>query len=546
MSVIRTDEHPEAFRGVFRTDLVARALYAEGAGIARAIPSAIAVPVDVDDATMLVRWARALGYSLIPRGSGSGMAAGAVGEHVVVDMSRFTDVGEIDIRLKRIRVGPGVLRNQLDAAARAHGLHFPVDPSSGAFCTIGGMTATNAAGARTLLYGSTRKWINGIHCIFDDGTAAWVRRDEPLPMHVGAVERMTRALASIGRTVDHAGVRHRGVRKESSGYHVVGHGLSEPHLVDVLVGSEGTLALFAEIEVQLADVPAASATVLASFESLDRAAQCAVGVVSAGAAACEMLDRSYLDIAERNAGTGIDRSAEAVLLIEVEGIHEDDARGKLDEVAGVCKSTGATQVVAATSVAGGAELWALRHAASPTLAALPSTMRSMQFIEDSCVPPSRFAHYVRGVRSALRRADTAGVIFGHAGDAHAHVNPLLDLTRADWRDTMRGLLDDVCDLTARLGGTLSGEHGDGRLRAPLLSHTWNAEARAAFMNVKAAADPSGVFNVGCKLPAGGADPLSNIRFDPLSPQLPPEVRAVLDQIERERAWHRFRLGQIPA
>jgi FAD/FMN-containing dehydrogenase len=168
----------------------------------------------------------------------------------------------------------------------------------------------------------------------------------------------------------------------------------------------------------------------------------------------------------------------------------------------------------------------------------------MQFIEDGCVPPNAFADYVRGVRQALDRAKTTGVIFGHAGDAHAHVNPLIDLTRSDWRDTVQQLLDDVCDLTAKLGGTLAGEHGDGRLRAPLLPRVWSLEALSAFSRVKYAADPAGVFNPGCKIAQPGADPLADIRYDPELPALPSAARAALDSIERDRAWHRFRLADF--
>lgn len=172
----------------------------------------------------------------------------------------------------------------------------------------------------------------------------------------------------------------------------------------------------------------------------------------------------------------------------------------------------------------------------------------MQFIEDGCVPPEQFPAYVRGVRQALARFETVGVIFGHAGDAHAHVNPLVDTMAAGWRDRVHGLLDTVCELTATLGGTLAGEHGDGRLRAPLLPRVWSSEARAAFANVKAAADPAGVLNPGCKTTVGApadTDPIGMLRHDPEAPPLPAAVRAALDEVERTRSWHRFRLELVP-
>ncbi|MDQ6612470.1 MAG: hypothetical protein M3Y64_08550, partial [Gemmatimonadota bacterium] len=148
------------------------------------------------------------------------------------------------------------------------------------------------------------------------------------------------------------------------------------------------------------------------------------------------------------------------------------------------------------------------------------------------------------VRAALQKAGFPGVIFGHAGDAHIHVNPLVDSARAGWKDRVRGALLDVCELTSRLGGTLSGEHGDGRLRAPLLPHVWSAEALAAFANVKAAGDPAGVFNVGCKVAAASDALQGELRHDPQAAPLGETARVILDRIERSRSWNRFRLAEI--
>lgn len=565
---------PPDFRGAFRTDFLARALYSEGAGIARSIPAAVAVPVDADDAAVLVRWARREGHGLIPRGSGSGMAAGAVGPSIIVDVSRFNAIGPVDTDARRIRTGCGALRGDIDAAARAAGLRFPVDPSSGAFCTIGGMTGTNAAGARSLRFGATREWTAGVHCVFDDGSSAWIRRGEAPPVHIPAVRRLLSAFEAMDAHAHRDALVHTGVRKESSGYALgirphAGRAREDDRLqgvdrgavaddgsqlVDLLVGSEGTLALFTEIELALAPVAGATATVLAVFPSLESATACAVDARDAGASACELLDRTFLDVAASEGATGlatglassIPAGAEAVLLCEVEASNRAEAVSVVERFAAVCTAHGATDVTTAADKNAEHRLWALRHAASPILARLAPRLRSMQFIEDGCVPPDRFPEYVRGVRAALARSGTSGVIFGHAGDAHAHVNPLVDVTRGDWRERMRSLLDEVCDLTARLGGTLAGEHGDGRLRASLLPRVWSDEARAAFANVKAAGDPAGVFNPGCKIARPGDDGLASIRYDPTAPPLPPEARAALDGVERDRAWHRFRLGLAAA
>jgi FAD/FMN-containing dehydrogenase len=498
--LIRQRPPTSEFRGTFRDDLPARAVYAEAAGIARVTPSAVAVPVDADDVVALVRWSRATGTPLIPRGSGSSMAGGAIGSGVVVDLSRLNSIGPVDVAARRITVGPGAVRAQVDAAAAAVGLRFPVDPSSGAFCTVGGMAATNAAGAHSLRHGSMRPWVTSLDCVFHDGARLVVRRGDPAPPHVGPIERLA-------------------VRKNSSGYAFGGD------FIDLLVGSEGTLALFVGLELALDVRTSTTTSVFASFPTLEGAVDGATAAREAGAAACELLDRTFIDFAHVDTPTG----TEAVLLIEFE-----DTRSAVD-------MPGASRVVVATDPAAQHALWELRHAASPILTGLDPSLKSMQFIEDGCVPPARLADYVRGVRQALDAQKIRGVIFGHAGDAHVHVNPLIDTKDPSWRDRVAALLADVVALTARLGGTLTGEHGDGRLRAPLLGAVWRTATLQQFAAVKAAFDPDGRLNPGVKVPLPGETPLGDIKYDPALDAPPPAAARALARVERERAYATSRL-----
>lgn len=538
------DNRPTSFRGVFRDDRLARELYSEGAGIARTLPLAVAVPKDARDVSELIRWARVNAFSLMPRGSASGMAAGAIGPGIAVDLSRLNSISDVDVAGRRVRAGAGAVRGDIEKAAGTFGLRFPVDPSSGSFCTIGGMVGANAAGARTLRFGSTREWVTGLECVFDDGSVAWIRRDDALPTHIPAVARLAQMLELMRGKVNREALVHADVRKESSGY-AIGRALADNgSLIDLLVGSEGTLAMFTQVELSLTSAAGATGSVLALFDSLEAATECALLARELGAAACELLDRTFLDVAASKGATGVPTGAEAVLLIEMEAATATAVANETDHVSRVLKMKGARDVVVGLSAHDQHELWALRHAASPILSSLAPKLRSMQFIEDGCVPPDNLPAYVRGVRNVLERAEFRGVIFGHAGDAHMHVNPLVDVYRDGWRDRVRGALLDVCELTQRLGGTLAGEHGDGRLRAPLLSHVWSTEARAAFANVKAAADPAGVLNAGCKIADAEDNLTGELRHDPLARPLSDEARTILDRIERERGWSRYRLGEI--
>jgi len=475
-------------------------VYAEAAGIARVLPLAVAVPVDAEDIVGLVRWSCVTGTPLVPRGSGSSMAGGAIGPGVVVDLSRLDAIGPVDTTTRRITVGPGALRAKVDAAAAAIGLRFPVDPSSGAFCTIGGMAATNAAGAHSLRHGSMRPWVTALDCVFHDGARAVVRRGDPAPPYVGPVERLA-------------------VRKNSSGYALGGD------FLDLLVGSEGTLAFFVGIELALDVRPSATTSVFAAFPTLESAVTGATAAREAGAAACELLDRTFLDFARVDCPAG----TEGVLLIEF----EDARRG--------VNLAGATKVTVASEAHAQRALWDLRHAASPILTGLDPSLKSMQFIEDGCVPPAGLAEYVRGVRAALAAQNVRGVIFGHAGDAHVHVNPLIDTRDPSWRDRVAALLADVVALTGRLGGTLSGEHGDGRLRAPLLDAIWQRSTLEQFAAVKTALDPDRRLNPGVKVPLSGERPLGDIKYDPALEPPPAAAKRALARVERDRAYATPRL-----
>jgi FAD/FMN-containing dehydrogenase len=533
---------PAGFRGVFRDDDSARAVYAEGAGIARALPAAVAVPADADDVAALVRWAAASRTALIARGSGSGMAGGAVGPGVIVDLSRLDFIGPIDTERRRVMVGPGALRGVVNERARAQKLRFPVDPSSGAFCTIGGMAATNAAGAHTLRYGATRAWVTALDCIFDDGSRALIKRNAPLP-DVPAVERFL-ATAHPAILASPARVRsHPGVRKDSSGYALADYARSG-ELLELLIGSEGTLALFVGIELSLAALPGATSSLVAEFPTLEQAVDGATRARIGGASACELLDRTFIDVARSGpALVPIESESEAVLLVEIEAGDESAAAAAAKVMEQALAACGATRVTVALSSDDEARLWALRHAASPILNRLSPSLKSMQFIEDAAMPPEKLPEYVRGVREILARHEVKGVIFGHAGDSHVHVNPLIDVRRPGWRETVRAILDEVTSLAAKLGGTIAGEHGDGRLRTPLLARVWDAQSVALFAQVKQAFDPQNIFNPGVKVPTG-ALAIGDVKYDPTLPQLPLDARTALDTIERERAWSHFRLSMI--
>jgi FAD/FMN-containing dehydrogenase len=504
---------PTDFRGAFHLAEGGRRPFGDASGIIRALPDAAAIPRDGDDVAALVRWAAAHRVPLVPRGAGTGMPGGNVGAGVAVDLlSHFRETGPVDAGARRARVGPGATLVELNAAAAPHALRFPADPSSGERCTLGGMIANNAAGAHTVRYGATRPWVHALDVVLADGTrAAAVRGRAPESPRLRAI--LEEVDARIVPEAPEIRARWPAVRKNSSGYALREY-LESGDAVDLLVGSEGTLALVVGADVRLSPVPAARGLALLEFTSLEAAGEAVPRILEVDPATCEMIDRTFIELVrrgERDPGYPLRPGLECILFVEVEGDGEDDVRARLAAVEGAVAGA-ADRVATAADPDLQARYWHVRHAASPIIAEMAGSRVSMQFIEDGVVPVARLADYVRLLRGTLARHGLPAVIFGHAGDGNLHVNPLVDVSDSGWRDTVARVIDEVTEGVAALGGTMAGEHGDGRLRAPLLERIWGAEMVARFQAVKDAFDPDGILNPGVILPLPGQRPLDGVRY----------------------------------
>lgn len=525
---------PDGFRGLFRTDDDARALYAEGAGIFRIVPAAVAIPDDRDDLITLVRWASDSGTPLVPRGAGSGMPGHNVGPGVIVDMRRgFASPPRVDAVSHTAEVGAAVTWKTLNDAAALAELRFPPNPSSGRFATLGGMVSTNAAGARSYRYGPVRDWIESVEFVTADGEVGRATKADPARTASTAAER--RLLKDVAPWL----VQHQrpietaapDVRKNSSGYRLAGNE-DNGWVRHLLIGSEGTLAFITSVEVRLAPHPGASSSMMILLESLEELADAVTQAARLRPASIELLDRTYLEFV-RALGSDIPPATEAVLLVELEAGAIVKAR----------QMSWGRKAVWATDPEAEGRLWELRHRASPILAGLPDHLRSLQVVEDGCVPLKRLGEYVAGLRHIAKSQGFQVVIFGHAGDAHVHANLLVDTSAADLAPRLDKCLRDASALQLALGGTVSGEHGDGRLRAPFLERLFGGTYMDACRRVKQAWDPRGILNPGVKLVAGGWSLVADqLKVGAGAPLLPPGIPELLRDIERDARWDEDRLA----
>jgi FAD/FMN-containing dehydrogenase len=516
------------------TDARARAAYSEGAGIYRVLPEAVAIPRDREELAALLRWATEQGRPLTLRGAGSGMPGGNVGRGIVVDMSRGFDTLEIDPRRRRARAGASVTWAQVNLAAEHYGLRLPPDPASGAFATCGGMASTNAAGPHTVRYGSARRWITGVEMVGSDGECRWIRRGDDHARFQPAPEALRLAVAAFPRT-----------RKNSSGYALDAFAETGDE-VDLLIGAEGTLGALIAVEWQLDPIPPEAAGVALGFADLNALGEAVPFLLTLDPSAVELLDRTLLGLVEDSTTGSRDTmppGIECLLLVEFERPSAAAARGAVgDAVRGLKHLTVHVDTAVARSDLD--RLWSIRRRASPALARLPETRRSLQLVEDGCVPVERLASYILGLRLASERHETPVVIFGHAGDAHMHVNALPDLSRPAWQPSLQGLFDDVTGLLLELGGTASGEHGDGRLRAGVLERFFGPEALALFGDLKRTYDPRSLLNPGVILPSADWAPLADLKVGRGAAPIPVDIAAALRGIERSGGWATPKLDLI--
>ena len=529
--------------GVYRTDSRARAAYAEAAGIYRILPRAVCLPVDLPDLQRLVGWAADRHVPLIPRGAGSGMGGGNVGDGVIVDLTRMADQRiEVDAGQSRAVTGSGVTLAALDAAALLQDLRLPPDPSSRRWATLGGMVATNAAGARSVRYGSVRRWIEALTLVTAEAEPVVLRRGTaPVPPSAAALTRFARdAAPSIRAAAPLIRSRFPHTRKNSSGYALDAF-LNSGDVLDLVIGAEGTLGIVTDIEWRLDPIPRFRAGLRVALHSTELLGDTVQALISCQPSAVEFLHRTFLDLAEGDAiaGAGLLSRAEAVLLVELERNDAATLRHALEEATARVRPI-ADSVDTAFTAAAAERLWSIRHAASPILAGLPEHRRSLQVIEDACVPVARMGEYIRRVREAASARDLTAVMFGHAGDGHIHVNLLPEVGRAGWEAAIASLLEEVTDVVVELGGTPSGEHGDGRLRSHTLERVYGPEIVELFLRVKASFDPLGIFNPGVILPSG-EPPISRLKVGSTAMPIPADIQESLRAIERLGGYERCRL-----
>ena len=499
-------------RGSVHDDAGSRALYATDASNYRAVPHLVVVPATSEDLATAVVLAAAAGAPVVPRGAGTSMAGNAIGG-VVIDASRSVNrILELDPASGTARVEPGLVLTDLNSAAAPHGLLFGPDPSSASRATLGGMIANNACGAHSVAYGTTADNVLELDVVLSDGTRMRLDRGGGADVlsamaaradragREGEVHRALQQLAQEHRSV--IGRRFAPLRRRISGYALdrllPEHGYD---VVGLLCGSEGTLATTLEATVRLVRSPAARVLLVLGFDDSTSAAD-AVPVVlpheplTMESINAELVNRLPAETRADALRAGLP-DGRAWLLVEVGGDSATQAAAAGAVLEADLRRSGLplrTRLV--TDPRAQAVLWRCRRDGTGLATRRADGAEAWAGWEDAAVPPERLGDYLRGLDELMARHRLSGASYGHFGEGCMHMRMDFDLLTPEGVAAYRAFVEEATDLVVGLGGSVSGEHGDGRARSELLTRMYGADVTALFTEVKRIWDPAGVMNPG--------------------------------------------------
>ncbi len=495
-------------RGVTEVDdsLRRRSEYASDASLYRIAPQAVVFPRHADEVVAALDACRSLGVPVTGRGAGTSIAGNAVGRGLVIDYSRHLNrVVGIDAESGTARIQPGIVLAELQKAAAPYALRFGPDPSTHNRATLGGMIGNNACGSRALAYGRTSDNVVEADVLFGNGERSTLTRGRDGSAASSTVSRLATLVE-----------RNLGVVRTSFGrFPRQGSGYALEHLlpermspVQAYVGTEGTWGQLLEATVRLVPRPSATALLVVGYPSMAEAADAAPALVPLGPVAIEGLDSRIVDIVARTHGAAsvppLPRGA-GWLMVEVPGQTTEQARAGAAAMAAIA---GGIDHLVLTDPAQVAVVWRIREDGAGLVSRPRDGHFALAGFEDAAVPPAALGRYLREFDLLLDRYQLHGVPYGHFGDGCVHVRIDFALSTGDGRSRFSAFLDDAAALVASHGGSISGEHGDGRARSSLLGTMYPPEALRLFADAKLVVDPDGLCNPGVIVdPSGVTDDL---------------------------------------
>lgn len=516
---IREDLAP-LIRGEIRCDPLTVSLYSTDGSLYQVPPLGVVTPRDAADVSAVVRFAAAENIPLFPRGAGTGLAGESLGPGLVIDFSRHMRRIE-QISATTVRVQPGVVCSQLNRHLRPHGRYFPPDPSGANVTTIGSMLALDAAGSHSIRIGSTRDHVESLDVVLAGGRQVTLRRErrasraEPFALRSPGAEAdsafadttqmVTTLLGNLAdlleRNRELIDRRQPPLVRNRCGYFLrgvlEGNSLDMPRL---LVGSEGTLALFTAATLHTMPLPKHRGVVLLVFPQVEMAVKVVQELIAHDPAACDLFDRRVLSLAcegDSRFRELVPVNAEAALLVEHSAGSQEEVQRRLKLVV-----TAVRELVGHDAVAHTAEteaevdfLWSLPETVVPLLARLQGEVRPLPFVEDVAVPPEALHEFLVQAQGVFRKHRVIASLYAHAAAGQVHLRPFLPSPTPESAQQLDEIARDLYEKVFLVGGTISGEHGTGFSRSAYVREQYG-ELYDVFREIKQLFDPQGLFNPG--------------------------------------------------
>ena len=515
--------------GTLHFDTVMKTLYATDASAYREMPLAVAIPANTDDLKKLIAFARTHKTSLIPRTAGTSLAGQVVGSGIVADVSRhFTNILELNAAEGWVRVQPGVVRDELNLFLKPHGLFFGPETSTANRAMIGGMVGNNSCGSNSVVYGSTREHLIAVKALLSDGSEVEIMPQDaenraslperlgirflsPSPLGEQAVARLFSLLsdpdtqAEIRREFPKSTIERR-----NTGYALdklidcqpfTEHG--EPfNLCKLIAGSEGTLCLLTEIKLKVVPLPPAeTGLVCVHFHSIDESLRANLIALRYQPSASELIDHYILECTKNNTEQQRNRffvQGDPGAILVIEFVRE--SRAEITEIASRMeadlRAAGLGYHFPVLFGEDTKKIWTLRKAGLGLLANLPGDEKAVAVIEDTAVDVNDLPAYIREFNEILTKHGMYAVHYAHAGSGELHLRPIINLKTQAGHQQFRMIAEEIATLVKKYKGSLSGEHGDGRLRGEFIKQMVGPKNYALMQEIKHLFDPDNLFNPG--------------------------------------------------
>jgi FAD/FMN-containing dehydrogenase/Fe-S oxidoreductase len=521
-------------RGQLMFDAPSRGRYATDASIYQIMPIGVFVPEDEQDISTALQIARELKVPVLPRGGGTSQCGQTTGAALVIDNTKhFRKVLSVDAQDGIAVVEPGLVLDHLNAQLKPHGLWYPVDVSTSAQATLGGMAGNNSCGSRSIAYG------NMVHNVL--GADVWLADGERVQF--GPLAQASGRAAQIGAFVRELALQHQaGIRehwpkvmRRVAGYNldIFDNQSEKPYTSDgsvnlahLLIGSEGTLAYTRSLTLKLSALPRAKVLGVVNFPTFHSAMDSAQHIVKLGPTAVELVDRTMIELSLKNPAfrptieTALIGRPAAILLVEFSGEDKASLLPKLRQLAELMGDLGLPgSVVQMSDDAPQKNLWEVRKAGLNIMMSLKGDGKPVSFIEDCAVPLESLAEYTDGLTEVFAKHGSRGTWYAHASVGTLHVRPILDM-RTDGAAKMRAIAEEAAALVRKYKGAFSGEHGDGLCRGEWIEWQFGPKLNDAFRAIKRELDPHGLFNPGKIIDTPKMDDGALFRFAPPSAPKP--------------------------